>query len=108
MRCAALGIGTDLGGSVRLPAAFCGSFGLRTTALRNPWRGVLLAGAGNEGILPVAAPLANSTADLALFQKAVLGQQPWDTERILVPIKWREVEPYRPSDVTVGVIWDDG
>ncbi|KAK5266024.1 hypothetical protein LTR40_014467, partial [Exophiala xenobiotica] len=68
-RCAAIGIGTDIGGSVRVPAAFCGAYGLRTTALRNPYKGVLLAGDGQESIRCVISPLANSLADINLVQK---------------------------------------
>jgi Asp-tRNA(Asn)/Glu-tRNA(Gln) amidotransferase A subunit family amidase len=47
-RCAAIGIGSDIGGSIRAPAAFCGVYGLRPSMLRNPWQGVSLAGEGQE------------------------------------------------------------
>lgn len=108
MRCAPIGIGTDVGGSVRIPAGFCGSYGLRTTALRNPFGGIVLAGAGHEGIRCIAGPLGNNTEDLALFQKAILDQEPWEEETSLVPIPWRNVKPCQPGDITVGVIWEDG
>ncbi len=108
LRCAALGIGTDIGGSVRAPAAFCGAYGLRTTALRNPYKGVVLAGDGQESIRCVISPLANCVADMALFQKTILDQEPWDEETSLVPLPWKTVAPYKATDVTIGVIWDDG
>ncbi|KAI1620801.1 amidase signature domain-containing protein [Exophiala viscosa] len=107
-RCAAIGIGTDIGGSVRVPAAFCGAYGLRTTALRNPYKGVLLAGDGQESIRCIIGPLANSVGDLNLAQKAVLDQEPWEEETSLVPLPWKEVPAYKPDQITVGVIWDDG
>ncbi|KEF54134.1 uncharacterized protein A1O9_09929 [Exophiala aquamarina CBS 119918] len=107
-RCAAIGIGTDIGGSVRIPAAFCGAFGLRTTALRNPYKGVLLAGEGQESIRCVISPLANSAADLNLVQKAILDQEPWDEETSLCPLPWKKIEPYTPGQITVGLMWDDG
>ena len=103
-----LGIGTDIGGSVRVPAAFCGAYGLRTTALRNPMKGVCAAGAGQESIRAVISPLANSTADLDLFQRVLLDQAPWEEEVSLVPIPWKKVAPLRPHQLTIGVIWDDG
>ncbi|VUC25729.1 unnamed protein product [Clonostachys rosea] len=108
LRCAVLGLGTDLGGSVRVPAAFCGSYGLRTTALRNPYKGICIPGAGQESIRCVVSPLANSVADLDLFQRAIIESEPWETETSLVPLQWRSVQPYSPQDLTVGVIWDDG
>jgi len=107
-RCAAVGIGTDIGGSVRVPAAFCGAYGLRTTALRNPYKGVLLAGDGQESIRCVISPLANSLADINLVQKAILDQEPWEEETSLVPLPWRSAPVVEPSQITVGVIWDDG
>ncbi|KAJ9496593.1 hypothetical protein H2202_007965 [Exophiala xenobiotica] len=107
-RCAAIGIGTDIGGSVRVPAAFCGAYGLRTTALRNPYKGVLLAGDGQESIRCVISPLANSLADINLVQKAILDQEPWEEETSLVPLPWRSAPVVEPSQITVGVIWDDG
>lgn len=107
-RCAAIGVGTDIGGSVRGPAAFCGAYGLRTTALRNPYKGVFLAGDGQESIRCVISPLANSMVDIDLFQKAVLDQEPWDEETSLVPLPWKKVDPLQADQITVGVIWDDG
>jgi amidase len=107
-RCAAIGIGTDIGGSVRIPAAFCGVFGLRTTALRNPYKGVVLAGEGQESIRCVISPLANSAADLNLVQKAILDQEPWEEETSLCPLPWKNIEPYTPGQITVGLMWDDG
>ena len=66
----AFGIGTDSGGSVRVPAHFCGLASLKPTAERVPVRGVI------DDLGPVGAlrdprtqvgPLARSVADLALI-----------------------------------------
>ncbi|EHL00111.1 putative amidase [Glarea lozoyensis 74030] len=89
---------SDIGGSIRAPAAFCGVYGLRPTMLRNPWKGVSLAGDGQESIRCTLGPLTNSLRDIDLFQKAVLDQEPWEEETNLVPIPWREVKT--PKDLT--------
>lgn len=103
-----MGLGTDIGGSVRGPAAFCGCYGLRTTALRNPYKGICLPGLGQESIKCILGPLANSISDIQLFEDVVLNQEPWDEETSLVPLPWKKMEPYQPGQFTVGVIWDDG
>ncbi|KAL4904497.1 hypothetical protein BDW74DRAFT_25448 [Aspergillus multicolor] len=108
LRCAVLGIGTDIGGSVRVPAAFCGAYGLRNTALRNPYKGVCLAGSGQESIRCVISPLANTVNDIDLFQRTLLDLEPWEEETSLVPMPWREVDPMQPEQLTIGIIWDDG
>ncbi|KAJ5580029.1 uncharacterized protein N7459_006014 [Penicillium hispanicum] len=106
-RCSPLGIGTDIGGSIRCPAAFCGVYGFRPTAMRNPMLGIQVACIGQETIHGVVGPMASSSLeDLELFQKAMLEQEPWDTETSLVPVPWKSVAPTR--DMTVAIMWDDG
>lgn len=92
---------------MRVPAAFCGAYGLRTTALRNPYKGVLLAGTGQESIRCVISPLANSVRDINLFQQALLDKEPWGEETSLVPLPWKKIEALQPHQMTIGVIWDD-
>lgn len=106
-KCAPLGIGTDIGGSIRCPAAFCGGYGLRPTAMRNPMAGIQVACIGQETIHGVVGPMASSSIeDLELFQRAVLDQEPWDDETSLMPVPWKTVAPTR--DVTIAIMWDDG
>jgi amidase len=105
-RCAAIGVASDIGGSIRLPAAFCGSYGIRPTTLRTPWNGVGLAGEGQEAIRCTLGPIANSLRDLDLFMTAVTDGKPWEEETRLVPLPWKELTATR--DFTVGVLWDDG
>ncbi|KAH0836011.1 putative amidase [Fonsecaea pedrosoi] len=106
--CSVIGLGTDIGGSVRVPAAFCGAYGLRTTALRNPYKGIFFQPDGQESIRCIAGPLANSLEDIDLFESVVLGSEPWDEEISLVPLPWKNVAPPNVNDLTVGVIWEDG
>lgn len=106
-RCAPLGIGTDIGGSIRCPAAFCGVYGFKPTAMRNPMTGIKVANVGHDSIRGAVGPMSSSSLDdLELFQKAVLDQEPWDTEISLVPLPWKTVTPTR--DMTIAIMWDDG
>lgn len=67
-------LGSDSGGSVRLPAAFCGTVGLKTTVGR----------VSNHGVLPLSetldtvGPLARSVEDAALVLAALAGPDPMD------------------------------
>ncbi|KKK22789.1 hypothetical protein ARAM_007260 [Aspergillus rambellii] len=106
-KCAPLGIGTDIGGSIRAPAAFCGAYGFLPTARRNPCIGIKAPSLGNESILGAIGPLASqSIEDLNLFQRAVIDQEPWDIDISLAPVPWRRVKPTK--EMTIGIMWDDG
>jgi amidase len=61
--------GTDLGGSVRLPASFCGVLGLRPTPGLVPTYPKILA----WDTLSVTGPLARTVADIALMLSAIAG-----------------------------------
>lgn len=101
-----IGVGTDIGGSIRIPAAFNGCYGLRPTALRVPNLGNFGITSGQESIRGVVGPLGQSVDDLDLFMSAVLAAEPWDTETMLVPVPWRPVNIRK--ELTVGIMFDDG
>lgn len=61
-----LGLGTDLGGSVRVPAAFCGIAGLKPTSGRTPDPGHYSVPIGQRAIVSQVGVLARRVADVAL------------------------------------------
>ena len=93
-----------------MPAAFCGSYGFRPTAGRNPCIGLKAAGIGQESVKGAVGPLASSSiGDLELFQQAVINQEPWDVDATLTPLPWKRVdEEELKGKMTVGIMWDDG
>src|SRR5437762_12697642 len=83
-------IGTDTGGSVRLPASWCGLSGLKTTIGR----------VSTYGILPLApsldtpGPMARSVEDAALLYTVMQGSDPLDPRTLSAP---------PPQHVTAGL-----
>jgi fatty acid amide hydrolase len=67
-----LGIGTDIGGSVRIPAHFCGIVGFKATPERMTRLGVSSARVsrmgGQQTIRSVVGPLARTVQDVILYQ----------------------------------------
>ncbi|MCO6009885.1 indoleacetamide hydrolase [Actinoallomurus purpureus] len=68
-RLAAAGLGTDTGGSVRMPASLCGVAGLRPTMGRYPQRGIMLVSRTRDTI----GPLARTVADVRLLDTVLSG-----------------------------------
>ncbi|MCP5149697.1 MAG: amidase [Ectothiorhodospiraceae bacterium] len=70
-------VGTDTGGSVRLPAAWCGIVGLKVTEGRLPTDGIIAL----SHTLDTPGPMARSVEDCVLMLEAMLGREPLATER---------------------------
>lgn len=81
-RMAPWGLGTDTGGSVRLPAAFCGLTGLKVTVGRISTHGIVPL----STTLDTPGPLARTVEDAALLYRAMSGPDPLDpTTRGIAP-----------------------
>jgi Asp-tRNA(Asn)/Glu-tRNA(Gln) amidotransferase A subunit family amidase len=74
-------VGTDVAGSVRVPAAFCGIYALKASSGRFPMSGVHSSAAGFEAIPTVCSPLARRLDDLAAFFERVISMRPWEYDR---------------------------
>lgn len=104
-----IGIGSDIGGSIRGPAAYSGCFGLRPTTNRFSKAGGVSGGAGQESVPAVEGPLTRSVDDIDLLMDAYINQgKPWETDCTTFPLAWRKVEKPEPGTLTVAIMYDDG
>ncbi|KAF1966479.1 amidase [Bimuria novae-zelandiae CBS 107.79] len=102
-----LGIGSDVGGSIRNPAANCGVYGIKPTAFRVPTDGWGYIMAGADSVESVLGPMSTSLSGLKLFMKTVLDSEPWLTEPALIPFPWRNFELPKDRPLRIGILWDD-
>ncbi|RMZ82505.1 hypothetical protein DV737_g1991, partial [Chaetothyriales sp. CBS 132003] len=106
MRGSLLGVGTDIAGSIRIPALCCGVFGFKPTASRVPYGGQGSGSRpGNPGILASAGPLATSARDLRFFLENIIRAKPWDCDPTAFFLPFRD--PERHSKLKLGYFRGD-
>jgi fatty acid amide hydrolase len=103
-----LGVGTDIGGSIRTPAHFCGIAGLKPTLDRLPMKGYHTVLAGQETVRGMGGPLARTTGDLALFFRALDPRRLAALDPRVPPLAWEEPASVRVESMRVGMYVDDG
>ncbi len=100
------GLGSDSGGSVRVPAHFTGICSLKPTPGRIPGRGHLPPCVGPFQILGAIGPMARTIADVALLFRALSGQDPHDPASPPVALRNPDLNELRAN--TIGFFEDDG
>ncbi|KKZ66928.1 hypothetical protein EMCG_07424 [[Emmonsia] crescens] len=90
LRGSAGGFGTDIGGSVRIPAVFNGLYGIRPSAGRIPYEGAANSTDGQNSIYSVIGPLATTSSGLKLLFQSVLSQKPWLHDPLAIELPWRD------------------
>ncbi|GFZ51690.1 Acetamidase [Saitozyma sp. JCM 24511] len=102
MRGSLLGVGSDVGGSVRIPAAYQGLYGLRPSYCRQ------------EIVRSVLGPLTTSLDGLKLFVQSILAASPWEHDPWTPRMPWSH-EAYSLRDhggeggkLCFAIMWDDG
>jgi amidase len=98
-----ISLGSDSGGSIRLPAAWCGVAGLKPTFGRVPLTGHFPRCGALEDGRTVIGPIANRVDDLAQVLAIIAGPDGLDAAAAPVPV---EPEPRDVSGLRVGVFDD--
>ncbi|MCC6315103.1 MAG: amidase [Thermomicrobiales bacterium] len=101
-----LDIGSDTGGSIRLPAAWCGIAGLRPTSGRVPRTGHRLPPGGWDDALTVFGPMARAVDDLALVLPIIAG--PDGRDPAIVPLPLGDPATVEPRSLRVALYTDNG
>ncbi|KAF7303278.1 Amidase domain-containing protein [Mycena kentingensis (nom. inval.)] len=109
-----LGVGSDIGGSIRIPAGLCGTYGFRPSFNRIPYSGCVNSLEGQDSILSVLGPLCNTLDGLKTFFQAVLSKRPWQKDPLVIRKQWSEDE-YNLVDhggkdgkLCFAIMWDNG
>src|SRR5581483_5325279 len=100
------GVGSDRGGSIRVPAHLNGICGLKPTPGRNPSTGHFPASGGPFALLGVVGPMARNTGDLKLLFEVMQGPDEGDACATPVAIRWPGNEELKR--MRVGYFEDDG
>jgi len=103
---AALELGSDTGGSIRLPAHFCGIAGIRPTSGRVPRTGHAIGPGGAIDFLTQVGPLARRVEDLGLALALIAG--PDGRDPYVAPAPLGDPEAVRVSGLRVALMLDNG
>jgi Asp-tRNA(Asn)/Glu-tRNA(Gln) amidotransferase A subunit family amidase len=102
------GVGSDGGGSIRVPAHFSGICGLKPTPGRIPATGHFPVSAGPFASIGVVGPMARNVKDLKILFEVMQGPDTGDTNSAPVPLRWPKDKDDDIKKLKVGYFEDDG
>ena len=93
----------------RVPAAWCGLYGLKGSVARLPHAGLAGSQAGMEAIVGCVGPLARSARDLELFCRVMSDYAAWTVEHQVLRMPWKRPDEVNlPPKLSFAILWDDG
>jgi amidase len=121
MRSSSVGFGSDIAGSVRIPAAFCGTYSLKPTHNRLSFKNAANTNPGQLNAPASIGIMGTSIVSLKLVMSAVLATRPWLRDPNVIPLPWRsdiEQEVLKRVDshgratagdpLRIGILHNDG
>jgi fatty acid amide hydrolase len=103
-----LGLGSDIGGSVRLPSNACGVYGIKPTSGRLTMAGHFDVFPGMEAVLAQPGPLARSVADLKLAMDIFAAPGLERSDPMIPPVAWPDSAAVSVRGLRIAVFDDNG
>lgn len=108
LRGSILGVGTDMGGSVRGPCSATGVYGFKPSAAVLPYAGQQSPIApGIPVVISSAGPVATSMRACRFFLKTVMEAEPWKVDATCLRLPWHGTNQAEKR-LRIGVIFEDG
>jgi amidase len=103
--CSVGGVGSDGGGSIRVPAHFCGICALKPTPGRIPATGHFPPGVGAFSWIGVVGPMARTIADVRALFEVIAGPDPGDA--LSAPVPLRAISDAELKGLRIGILESD-
>ncbi len=103
-----LGLGSDIGGSVRMPAHACGINSLKPTTRRLTLVGHVPFLPGQQVIIAQPGPMARSVADLSLAMQILAAPGLEEFDSSIPPVPWHDPATVEVEKLRIAFYTDDG
>lgn len=105
-----LGWGTDIGGSIRIPAHMNGLYGLKPTSSRLSYVGIPVSTEGQQHVPSSIGPLTRSMESMVFTMETIIDTAPWESDPAVTPKPWdtASFSEVQSRPLTIGIMFDDG
>ncbi|XP_043859015.1 fatty-acid amide hydrolase 1 [Dromiciops gliroides] len=103
-----IGFGTDTGGSIRVPSAFCGTYGIKPTGFRFSYNGINSSIKGKKSVTSMAGPIGRDVDSLALIFQVLLSEYMFQLDPMVPPMPFREEVYSSTQPLRIGYVETDG
>ncbi|XP_008333862.1 fatty-acid amide hydrolase 1 [Cynoglossus semilaevis] len=103
-----LGMGSDIGGSNRPPASFCGIYGFKPTPRRLSEKGVRSSTKGQKSVLVSLGPMARDLDSLVVCMRALLCDYMFSLDPTVPPLPFNEQMYKSSKPLRIGYLENDG
>ncbi|XP_077132592.1 vitamin D3 hydroxylase-associated protein-like [Ranitomeya variabilis] len=103
-----LGFGSDIGGSIRFPCAFCGVCGFKPTGNRLSKIGLISSCPGQKSVMAMIGPIARDVDSLVTTMRSVLCDDMFQLDPTVPPIPFNDEVFFSARPLCIGYYETDG
>lgn len=103
-----IGLGTDIGGSIRAPSSVQGIYGFRPSSNRFPYLDIANSYPNQLAVCSVVGPMCQNISDTILVSEAILSSPLCDIDPKHIPLPWDNKKLEINEKIKIGFLESDG